>query len=133
MTTVQRPLSPKALEDGWARKGILNVAGSGKFSSDRTIAEDAADIWKVTPCPVGLRVTRAWKGKGPWDACFAVCPEWPEERPQGGASAPRAALSAWRLPSVPRLAPFRSLRKSILILALRGVASEAPEPAQLLL
>ena len=33
--------------DGWARKAILNVAGSGKFSSDRTIAEYAADIWKV--------------------------------------------------------------------------------------
>jgi starch phosphorylase len=38
--------------DGWARKAILNVAGSGKFSSDRTIAEYAADIWKVTPCAV---------------------------------------------------------------------------------
>jgi len=36
----------------WARKAILNVAGSGKFSSDRTIAEYAADIWKVKPCPV---------------------------------------------------------------------------------
>ena len=39
---------------GWARKAILNVAGSGKFSSDRTIAEYAADIWKVEPCPVAL-------------------------------------------------------------------------------
>jgi len=38
--------------DGWARKAILNVAGSGKFSSDRTIAEYAADIWNVKPCPV---------------------------------------------------------------------------------
>jgi starch phosphorylase len=36
----------------WARKAILNIAGSGKFSSDRTIAEYAADIWKVQPCPV---------------------------------------------------------------------------------
>jgi starch phosphorylase len=38
--------------DGWARRGILNVASSGKFSSDRTIAEYAADIWHVKPCPV---------------------------------------------------------------------------------
>jgi starch phosphorylase len=38
--------------DGWARKAILNVAGSGKFSSDRTIAEYAAQIWNAEPCPV---------------------------------------------------------------------------------
>jgi starch phosphorylase len=36
----------------WARKAILNVAGSGKFSSDRTIAEYATGIWNVEPCPV---------------------------------------------------------------------------------
>jgi starch phosphorylase len=38
--------------DRWTRKGILNVAGSGKFSSDRTIAEYAAAIWNAKPCPV---------------------------------------------------------------------------------
>jgi len=38
--------------DGWARKAILNVAGSGKFSSDRTIAEYATEIWGLKPCPV---------------------------------------------------------------------------------
>ena len=38
--------------DGWAQKAVLNVAGSGKFSSDRTIAEYAALIWNVQPCPV---------------------------------------------------------------------------------
>jgi starch phosphorylase len=38
--------------DGWARKAVLNVAGSGKFSSDRTIAEYAALIWNAEPCPV---------------------------------------------------------------------------------
>ena len=38
--------------DAWVRKAILNVAGSGKFSSDRTIAEYATQIWEVKPCPV---------------------------------------------------------------------------------
>jgi starch phosphorylase len=38
--------------DEWARKAILNVAGSGKFSSDRTTAEYAAEIWNVKPCPI---------------------------------------------------------------------------------
>ncbi len=37
---------------GWARKAILNIASSGKFSSDRTIHEYATEIWKAEPCPV---------------------------------------------------------------------------------
>jgi glycogen phosphorylase len=31
----------------WARKAILNVAGMGPFSSDRTISQYARDIWHV--------------------------------------------------------------------------------------
>jgi starch phosphorylase len=38
--------------DSWAHTAILNVAASGRFSSDRTIAEYAAHIWQVAPCPV---------------------------------------------------------------------------------
>jgi glycogen phosphorylase len=48
----QRLVDLYADPDGWTRKAILNVAASGKFSSDRTIAEYAADIWHVEPCPV---------------------------------------------------------------------------------
>jgi glycogen phosphorylase len=36
----------------WARKSILNVASSGNFSSDRTIAQYSSEIWNVAPCPV---------------------------------------------------------------------------------
>jgi starch phosphorylase len=39
-------------EERWARMAILNIARSGRFSSDRTIAEYAAEIWNVRPCPV---------------------------------------------------------------------------------
>lgn len=38
--------------EAWAHRAILNVAASGRFSSDRTIAEYVAEIWRAEPCPV---------------------------------------------------------------------------------
>ncbi len=33
-----------------ARGGAENIAASGKFSSDRTIAEYAKEVWNARPC-----------------------------------------------------------------------------------
>ncbi len=55
------PLYIKALEevdetyknkDKWIKMSILSVAGSGMFSSDRTIRQYADEIWDIKPCPV---------------------------------------------------------------------------------
>ncbi len=35
----------------WDRKAILNIAGMGYFSSDRTVATYARKIWSLSPCP----------------------------------------------------------------------------------
>jgi starch phosphorylase len=45
----------KALElykdrENWNRKAVINIASSGKFSSDRTIAQYNEDVWNVTFC-----------------------------------------------------------------------------------
>ena len=39
-------------QDAWSRKAILNIAASGQFSSDRTIAEYAREIWGAEKCVV---------------------------------------------------------------------------------
>ncbi|MGB8129272.1 MAG: glycogen/starch/alpha-glucan phosphorylase [Candidatus Angelobacter sp.] len=41
--------------DVWTAKSILNVARTGFFSSDRTIAEYARDIWNIKPAAPGTK------------------------------------------------------------------------------
>jgi starch phosphorylase len=41
-------------KDSWTKMSILNTARSGKFSSDRAIAEYCDDIWKVWPLTVTM-------------------------------------------------------------------------------
>src|SRR5262249_6608846 len=48
----QRLANVYADREAWARKAIINVACSGKFSSDRTIQEYARDIWNLQVSPV---------------------------------------------------------------------------------
>jgi starch phosphorylase len=40
--------------DKWTKMSILNVARSGKFSSDRTIREYCRDIWNVAPLQINV-------------------------------------------------------------------------------
>jgi starch phosphorylase len=48
------------IPEEWARKSILNTAGMGKFSSDRTIDEYAREIWGITPQPVTHKGIHHW-------------------------------------------------------------------------
>jgi starch phosphorylase len=50
-TAVEKAYIDKPL---WTKMSILNVARCGKFSSDRTIAEYAKDIWDIEPMPISL-------------------------------------------------------------------------------
>lgn len=36
----------------WLKSSAINIANSGRFSSDRTIDEYANEIWRVKPCMI---------------------------------------------------------------------------------
>jgi glucan phosphorylase len=46
----------------WARMSVLNVAGMGRFSSDRTVQEYATDIWSAAPVRVELEGASSGRG-----------------------------------------------------------------------
>jgi glucan phosphorylase len=50
--TLQEVAEARLASDRQRFSAILNVGSSGKLSSDRAIAEYAADIWSVEPCLV---------------------------------------------------------------------------------
>ena len=50
-------------ESGWAKSAILNVACSGKFTSDRTIQEYVDEIWKLDKVVIPKTPTPAEKKK----------------------------------------------------------------------
>lgn len=43
----------------WIRKSVYSTARMGKFSSDRSIAEYASEVWHVTPAPCPYRTRQA--------------------------------------------------------------------------
>jgi len=47
-------------QDQWNRKALFNIASSGKFSTDRTIAEYAKDIWDA---PNGIKLPPPFEEK----------------------------------------------------------------------
>ena len=47
----QRLLALYSDQRGWTRNAVLNIASSGTFSSDRTIAQYADEIWHAKACP----------------------------------------------------------------------------------
>lgn len=48
----RRMMQLDARTEAWAHTTIMNLTGSGKFSSDRSIHEYTTDIWRAQACPI---------------------------------------------------------------------------------
>ena len=75
-------------QDEWTKRSILYTAGSGFFSSDRTIQQYADEIWDVKPVPRALRLI--WHCCPIW-RCAPGCPC------EGWQPPPDLALPGWPL------------------------------------
>jgi starch phosphorylase len=62
MAADQRMIDMYQARESWIGMAIKNIAASGSFSSDRTIAQYASEIWNVTPCPVSHESKRLIQG-----------------------------------------------------------------------
>lgn len=62
MTAQERVDRAYRNQDSWSRMALLNIARTGRFSSDRTIAEYARDIWKVQPVDVMAAAAKHARG-----------------------------------------------------------------------
>ncbi|HLX99090.1 MAG TPA: glycogen/starch/alpha-glucan phosphorylase, partial [Roseiarcus sp.] len=103
--------------DEWTKKVIVNIAASGKFSSDRTIGEYARDIWGAKLCRVRSTHFRSRKRRPIAPSAAGS----PLDQYLGGAGAVRI----WRMCSAPARA--RSLCE--LALWRKCLLWEPPPPA----